>query len=76
MNQGTLSTIKVSLCPDCIQAEAYPNEAIDHVYRLGGYSVYPDPNCSAQDCGHFRKYCDGCSTELAGARYCYLARSA
>ena len=71
--------IELSLCADCITYNANGWEA-DLIGRplpnpapmslLSGYIV--GPNESDHICeGHFGYGCDGCNTDLGGARYCY-----
>lgn len=71
---------KVSLCEDCIVTDAYgaPWEDVvpdaEPMEKLYDCFIGTDPDCRDGQCeGHFDRECDGCNTQYAGNRYCYIA---
>ena len=71
-------TYKVSLCEDCIVTESYgaPWGEVDAepLTKVKDMLLGSDPDCRDGECeGHFDRECDGCNTQWAGNRYCYVA---
>lgn len=71
---------KVDLCEDCIVTDAYgapwgdSQPDAEPMEKLAGYLIGTDNECRNGECeGHFGYVCDGCNTQYAGTRYCYIA---